>query len=450
MAKTVLVLAFHFPPLGGPATQRNVHLVRLLSHFGYEPIVLTATPSTTDHWAPFDVSVEQKLAANIEIERIVVAESTPRALRIERLLALNGSYARRFTKEAMDLPRRLGGRVDVMLVEFGPYALARSAARLARALGVPWVADLQDPWALDEMWLYPTALHRLVDRRRMRRALSDAEGVIMNTSEAARRVLDAFPALPADRVAAIPNGYDAHEFPELPAPRNPRFRVVHTGSLHTELGLKNRRTARLRAALGGMPVPGVDFLTRSPVFLLQAVDRLLLDDPCARDDLEILFLGPTTAADRSVIEATPVSRWEGIRTHDETVAAIRSADLLFLPMQDLPAGHRAGLVPTKTYEYAASGRPILAAVPPGDARALLESLPTAMVVDPSDVDGMAERIGAALRRWRAGEPPPRLDRHLLSAFEYHVIARQVAGVLDSAIATASGNRPPSEGGAGDG
>jgi hypothetical protein len=73
-----------------------------------------------------------------------------------------------------------------------------------------------------------------------------------------------------------------------------------------------------------------------------------------------------------------------------------------------------------------------------------------MVVDPSDVDGMAERIGAALRRWRAGEPPPRLDRHLLSAFEYHAIARQVAGVLDSAIATASGKRLPSEGGAGDG
>jgi glycosyltransferase involved in cell wall biosynthesis len=282
----------------------------------------------------------------------------------------------------------------------------------------------------------------------MRATLQDSAGIIMNTSEAARRVLVEFPEIPPRRVTAIPNGYDADEFPDRPIARNTRFRIVHTGSLHTDLGLKNRRTARVRAALGGMPVPGVDFLTRSPFFLLQAVERLLIRDPSAHNDLEVRFLGPATAADLKVIEATPVSRWEGIRTHDETVAAIRSADLLFLPMQDLPAGHRAGLVPTKTYEYAASGRPILAAVPPGDARDLLESLPTAMVVDPSDVDGMAERIGATLRRWRAGEPPPPLDRHLLSAFEYRAIARQVAGVLDAA--TASGTRLPSGGDADDG
>ena len=267
----------------------------------------------------------------------------------------------------------------------------------------------------------------------MRSSLRDAAGVIMNTSEAKRRVLEAFPELPASRVAAIPNGYDADEFPDTPAVPNARFRIVHTGSLHTELGLKHLRTARLRTVLGGMPVPGVDFLTRSPVFLLQAVERLLVTDPSARDDLEVLFFGPATAADRKVIESTPVSYWKGIQTHDETVAAIRSADLLFLPMQDMPVGHRAGLVPTKTYEYAASGRPILASVPAGDARDLLQSLPTASVVDPSDVAAMSRRIEISLKRWRLGEPTPRIDRRLLRAFEYSAVARQVAGVLDGAL-----------------
>ena len=65
--------------------------------------------------------------------------------------------------------------------------------------------------------------------------------------------------------------------------------------------------------------------------------------------------------------------------HAGTIELMRSADLLFLPMHDLPPGRRAGLVPQKTYEYLAARRPILAAVPDGDARDLLEASGVAAV-----------------------------------------------------------------------
>src|SRR5439155_26020041 len=42
---------------------------------------------------------------------------------------------------------------------------------------------------------------------------------------------------------------------------------------------------------------------------------------------------------------------------DETVAAMRTADLLFLPMQGLSYDRPASIVPGKTYEYLASRRP---------------------------------------------------------------------------------------------
>jgi glycosyltransferase involved in cell wall biosynthesis len=110
---------------------------------------------------------------------------------------------------------------------------------------------------------------------------------------------------------------------------------------------------------------------------------------------------------------------------------IRSADLLFLPMQDLPSGVRAGLVPTKTYEYAASGRPILAAVPAGDARDFLVELGTAIVVDPSDRPAMEQVIEAEIDRRRRGEAAPMANPAVLERFEYREIARQVGGVLDA-------------------
>ncbi len=74
--------------------------------------------------------------------------------------------------------------VKLLYASVVPYDLAEPAARLARELGVPWVADLQDPWALDETWLYPSAAHRALDRRRMRRLLGTADAIVMNTPEA--------------------------------------------------------------------------------------------------------------------------------------------------------------------------------------------------------------------------------------------------------------------------
>ena len=50
---------------------------------------------------------------------------------------------------------------------------------------------------------------------------------------------------------------------------------------------------------------------------------------------------------------------------------MRSADLLFLPMHDVPPGSRVGIVPGKTYEYLAWETPILAAVPDGDIAEIL-------------------------------------------------------------------------------
>ena len=75
--------------------------------------------------------------------------------------------------------------------------------------------------------------------------------------------------------------------------------VAITGYLHTELGLAHRRHRRLRHLLGGA-VPGLDVLTRSHVYLLQAVARLLAEDPGLADVLELHLAGVLSEDDRAV------------------------------------------------------------------------------------------------------------------------------------------------------
>jgi len=240
------------------------------------------------------------------------------------------------------------------------------------------------------------------------------------------------PELSATEVIAIPNGYDAADFePSTTPPVDETFRIVHTGYLHTELGLQQRRRARLRRLLGGT-APGVDFLTRSHVYLLRAVQKVLDEDPSAQGALEVCLAGVLTEADRREAEPYAFVRLPGYVPHDRTLELLRSADLLFLPMHELPPGTRAGIVPGKTYEYLGSGRPILAAVPDGDARDLLAESGGAIICPPAGVDCMSEAIASQLALRRSGGEPPRPRADVVARYEYRALARRLGEVFDRA------------------
>jgi glycosyltransferase involved in cell wall biosynthesis len=159
----------------------------------------------------------------------------------------------------------------------------------------------------------------------------------------------------------------------------------------------------VRALLGGA-VRGVDFLPRSHVYLLRAVDDAIRRRPELDGVIEVDLAGVFTSEDRAIAARYPFVRLHEFLPHDATLALMRSADLLFLPLYDLPPGRRAAIVPHKTYEYIGSGRPILAAVPDGDARDLLVDSGAAVVCRPTDAAAMTAAIMADVDRWAAGSP----------------------------------------------
>ena len=143
------------------------------------------------------------------------------------------------------------GDVDLIYVWMQPYASADAGAVLSRRLGKPWVADLGDPWALDEMDVYPSALHRRLTLRHMEKMLGTASGIVMSTPEAVDRLLSALPRLASRPVVSIPNGFDAADFAAHgPPAETGGFRIVHTGYLHTELGELHRRRQSVRRGPG--------------------------------------------------------------------------------------------------------------------------------------------------------------------------------------------------------
>jgi glycosyltransferase involved in cell wall biosynthesis len=426
-----LYVAYFFPPIGGAGVQRTLKFVRYLPETGVVPIVVTGPTGSSGRWVPEDRALEREVSPKARVVRASGPEP-PEAVRwqarADRWLRRPTSWTRWWTRQVVACGRTIED-ADVLLASMSPFQSATAVARLAIELDVPWVADLRDPWALDEMTTWPSALHRRLELRKMRRALSSAAAVVMNTDTAAERVQQQFPEFRAKHIVAIPNGFDKQDFlgPE-PTRTDGTFRIVHTGYLHTELGLEQRHQSPLRRAFGGA-VRGVDFLTRSHVVLLEALDRVATDHPAIAKQLELVLVGVLSDADRAVIGGRPYVHELGYVSHDRSVELVRSADLLFLPMHDLPLGTRATIIPGKTYEYLASGRPVLAAVPDGDARDLLGRVAETTICRPADVSAMAAAIARLVARGRV----PSVERPELGRYERRELTRELAGVLRSAV-----------------
>ena len=427
--RRVLALAYHFPPVGGGGVQRTLKFVRTCrSSAG-------SRSSSPARAMPGGGGRPQTPRSATRFLRIWRSSASAASLplrgrnrrRVDRWLGRGGPF-RRWWIDGVTRAGAAVGDVDLVYASMSPFEGGEAAAALARSLACPWVADLRDPWALDEVAVYPTRFHRARELRRMRHVLARADAVIMNTPEATRQLLARFPEIDPGQVHTIPNGFDREDFddPE-PPPDDATFRIVHAGYLHTELGEKLRRGHRVRRLLGGFEVD-VDLVTRSHVYLLAAVQRVI-ESHADTLPIEVHLAGVASDHDRAAGEAGFV-KYLGYLPHTESVALVRSADLLFLPMHDLPAGHRATIVPGKTYEYLASGRPILAAVPNGDAHELLGEAATAHLCRPADTAAMADVIGDLVRRRAVGRTPTERP-DVVAPFERRLLTERLVATFDS-------------------
>ncbi len=439
VSRRLLFHSYHFPPIGGSGAQRPLKMVRALAGLGYESVVVTGGGATRDRWTPEDAALVGQIPPHIEVRRVSGADE-PEASEgwqgfKERWLGASGPWSRWWTEASFRAA--VGGGTDgfdLIYVWMQPYVSAETGAALSRELGKPWVADLGDPWALDEMMIYPSGLHRRRAAKRMRSLLGTASAIVMSTPEAAARLIASFPEFGRVPVVVIPNGFDSADFGEDVAPRaDGKFRIVHTGYLHTELGEQHRQRRALRRVLGGS-VHGLDILTRSHVHLVEALNRLVADDPALEHVLQLHLAGVMTEADRAVVTTRCPVTLHGFMAHRDSVELMRSADLLFLPMQNLPPGVRATIVPGKTYEYLASGRPILAAVPDGDARDILTAAGNALLVRPDDVEGMSAGIRSQVERFLAGTPSSPPDPAVVERFLYGRLAADLVRVFETVLA----------------
>ena len=428
----VVLLAYFFPPIGGAGSQRWLKLAKYLPEFGFEVTVVTGQGESSGRWSPLDETLAAELPPGMTIRRLTKPEpgssGTVRA-RTERWLRRDSPWDRWWVNGAVREGIAALEDAEVVVASMSPYSSASAASEIRAATATPWIADLRDPWALDEMMIHPTRIHRRLELAKMSQLLETSSAIVTTTAEAAQLIRARFPALGVKPIVSIPNGFDSRDFVDPPEPRrDSRFRIVHTGYLHTDIGLQQRRTSFVRKALGGS-MPGLDIMARSHRYLLEAIDGLIARDPGSAGEIELHLAGILSETDRRLADRYPFIRLHGYVEHREAIRLMQSADLLFLPMQRMPPGIRSSIVPGKTYEYLAARRPILAAVPAGDARDILAESGVALIVAPDDTAGLGAAIERELRRKRSGDPAPEVSEEVIERFERRNLAARYGTLL---------------------
>lgn len=421
----LLLLAYYFPPDGGPGAQRPIAFARHLGEHGVECTVLTRSPpAVRNRYEPADAAALAAVEARAKIVRAAPANTLAEVC-AGMLVAGDAAIA--------------AERPDCVLATMSPFPLWRVAHTLAVRHDLPVVYDLRDPWALDGVVDYRTWWHWRRELAEMRAMLRSADGVVANTPECATLFTRLEPTLAEDRVVAITNGWDADDFPPAPASQRvgEHLHLVYGGSfLCGELYRHERPARRLLGRLRYRPEPIV-CSGRTPLHLLRAIRLLREDGDPAGQAIRFTAIGQIDSAlQRCVAESGVAGAVElvGYRPHAELAASLRQADALFLTLHGLPRGHRSRIVPGKAYEYLASGRPILAALPEGDARDLVSRSPVAFVADATDDRALANQLAALYGAWRSGAFATARPMPGIAAYERRALAGALAEFVGRIVA----------------
>lgn len=406
------MVAYHFPPLAGSSgIQRTLRFVQHLPAFGWEPIVLTASPRAYEA-----VSDDLVLA----VPRSVVVRRAF-ALDTARHLALAGRYPAALACPDRWMTWRFGAvpagialirdlKPDVLWSTY-PIATAHVIARaLHERSGLPWVADFRDPMAQENYPAHPMIWRSFRDIEA--RTIAAARRSVFTTPGAARMYRERYPESAA-RIEVIENGYDEESFEGLAEEGGARVALnagmvtlLHSGIVYPDERDPTALFAALRQLADSGAVRGGDFRIR----FRAAGHEALLRELAARFSVEEL------------VEIVPPIQYRAALEE-----MVRADGLLVLQ-----ASNCNEQIPAKLYEYLRAGRPIVGLTDPaGDTAGALRHAgidAIARLDAPADIATLLARFIEDLRAQRARGP----ERAAVAGASRREATRALATLLDGA------------------
>jgi glycosyltransferase involved in cell wall biosynthesis len=444
--KSVLIIAYFFPPVGLVGVQRPLKFAKYLPSFGWRPVVMTPKRPLADYYdhtfleeippeaavfrtASFDparwyVSVKARLFGRSRGEGSTEAKaSTGRRIAVylfkplfqaTRWVAYNLVFVPDLhigwipfaLWRGVWIVKREG--IDVILATGSPWSDFLIAYFLSRFTRKPYILDMRDPWTLgpDIAW---GGVRSHIENFWERRCILGASKVVNVTEQATQAYREKYKDVDPSKFRSITQGFDPPDFDSLVGNRTERFTIASTATYK-------------------------DF--RNPESLLRAMRSIMDRNAKLEGEIRIRFMGIGSEIVKELVEKYNLASMVDILpygSHRESIEFILNSDVLLLErVATIEGRDRLATTSAKIFEFLATGKPILGLVyPSGAAAELIWSTNSGVVVDPENTNEVSEAIHGFYLQYKSGtlgvEGQPDLER-----FTRRHLTGQLAQMLDEA------------------
>lgn len=433
----LLIVAYYFPPSGGPGVQRVLKHVKYLSEFGWNPVVLTVS---NGQFPARDESLLKEIPPGIEVIRTKIFEP------YDIYRALTGKKP----GSAIDVnvikkdDQKIGGKeklaeliratffipdarigwlatarkaVDSIVAKMDinavyssspPYTCSLIARYAKRKYKLPWIAGFRDPWtgfiSSPKRWALPAAIDRAMERS----VFNEADAVECAWTGIIKDALRKFPFLSPKKFHHIPNGYDSNDFPVVEIKTNDVFTMSYSGSMYGR---------------------------RNPQSLFAALERLIEQKRIRPEEFSLRFIGRFGAeVEKMFADASFKSSIQVINylPHSESIKMLMQSDALLLIVDE--SKESVEIVPGKVYEYIGVKKPILAIAPRNGAIAeLIAETRAGLIAHQSEISDIAENILGLFQNWKrergTGQTAFNPNTEIIANYERRNAAKALAELL---------------------
>lgn len=407
----VLVIAYYWPPAGGPGVQRWLKFVQYLPDFGYGPVVYVPE---NPNYPITDRDLEKEIPATIQILKQpinepygwaallskkktktissgIIQDKNPSL--IERILLwIRGNFfipdARKgWVKPSIHFLAKViaDEGIQTIITTGPPHSLHLIGLGLKRKYDVQWIADFRDPWTSigyhKKLRLTPWAAkrHKLLEKE----VLVSANKIVV-TSQTTRNEFETITPKP---IKVITNGFDENLSPrEL----DQDFTISHLGSLLTG---------------------------RNPLGLWQAIQQLIAENETFQKALKIKLAGVISEEVQISLQSLGLDAYVqqlGYLPHDQVIEIMQSSQVLLL--LEIDSEETKGIIPGKLFEYLNAKRPILAIGPKDwEAGSMVEKSKAGKFLQHSDV----ALLKTVLLDWFNQYQEGKLGCHSVGIEQYH-------------------------------
>ncbi|MFN3839752.1 MAG: glycosyltransferase [Cyclobacteriaceae bacterium] len=229
--------------------------------------------------------------------------------------------------------KKIGHKPDILYSRSTPYSSALMGLKLKQHYRIPWVLHLSDPWLLSPLNSFTGKL-RDYHSRTEQQCFENADVITLTSHEQLALYQEHYPQL-AHKFQFYPNVYNDDEVTENPLNFNGKMVFLHTGNFYGE--------------------------GRNPVFLLEAIRKIIQRGTSVIRDCEFVFIGRLNADVRDVFNRYQYPFVKVIEdyTFNDVVQYQRNAHVLLLFDWKFKQANSVFFL-SKILAYMTAQRPILA------------------------------------------------------------------------------------------